>query len=638
MKKLSTLCLVTAVGLSGASAQSVPDQVRLHDSGQEREFIVATDELASTDAQGRLSILPIKRALNAAAATSEARSLTKLTGKETEIVLYGKGAARNEFTRRILTKRIAVQVTAGTDAKALALSVGAKYDKAFPSSANTHIFSTSQAGDALMVAKVLTSKPSVVSATPLLGRRCQQRFAPNDPLFSSQWHLNNPNKLTNPAGMDINVLKAWDSYRGRGVRIGIVDSGVQTSHPDLKANVDFRYGKDWAGKDTDPTPDSFNSHGTSCAGIAAGVGNNGIGITGVAPSAGIVGLRLGLNNLTDADVAEALFYEPNLIQVKSNSWGEPPFVAPGSLATDALRSAAVSGRAGLGTIFVWSAGNDLIFEDNCNYDGYANSIYTIAVGAVDYYGARTDYSEPGACLIVSAPSGSNGRPEITTTANQFYVKDFTGTSAACPIVAGVVALMLEANPYLGWRDVQEILMRSAQKNSSGDSDWILNKAGLKFNHKFGAGVVNASAAVNLAKSWKNLPPQKTIYITRDRLAVNIPEVSSQGITQEFRIPSSSPVKRVEHATLKIDIDHPLSGDLEITLISPSNTVSKLLLNHDELYDQVATLRIKDVKWTFMTVRNWGESAVGTWKVQIRDTQNNSKVGKLNFAELTVFGS
>ena len=174
-------------------------------------------------------------------------------------------------------------------------------------------------------------------------------------------------------------------------------------------------------------------------------------------------------------------------------------------------------------------------------------------------------------------------------------------------------------------------MRSAQKNSPRDSDWIVNKAGLKFNHKFGAGLVDALAAVNLAKSWTNLPPQKTIFVTRDRLAVNIPEVSSNGITQEFRIPTTSPVKRVEHATLKIDIDHPSCGDLEVTLTSPAGTVSNLFVNY-------SNLRTPNVKWTFMTVRNWGESAVGTWKISIRDASPDGKVGKLKFAELTIYGS
>jgi subtilisin-like proprotein convertase family protein len=638
MKKIFILCFVTATALSGASAQSIPERVRLNDSGQEREFIIATDELASTDAQGMVSILPIKRASTATAATSEARSRTKLTGKETEIVLYEKDAPRNEFTRRILTKRIAVQVKAGTDAKALALSVGAKYERVFPTSANTHIFSTLQAGDALFVATALTSRPGVVSATPLLGKMYEKNFVPNDPFFSYQWHLLNTGQFGGAPKMDINVTQAWDSYSGRGVRIGIVDDGVQTSHPDLK--IDERYGKDWIDDDDDDPNPNLNRddiHGTPCASI--------------------VGMRLIVTGtmITDEKVADAMAYQPNLIKIKNNSWGSRElFKGLGDLISNSLESAAVSGRAGLGTIFVFAAGNGDrtgSAQYNSNYDGFTNSIYTIAVGAMDDFGKKAIYSEEGANLVVTAPSDGSGfphvgRPQITTTdlvgkdgynsegklpylADLNYTNDFGGTSAAAPIVSGVVALMLEANPYLGWRDVQEILMKTAKKNDPDDGYWITNKAGLNFNHKYGAGLVDASAAVNHAKSWTNLPPQKTTTGTRN-LPIRIPN-DRTWLAREFSTQTTTSVRRTEHVNVTLDIDHPKVGELEIMLQSPSGTRSNLFVPH-------GNIRNRPLKWTFMTVRNWGESASGKWILYIRDTDSTNNIGTLKSSKLTIYGS
>jgi subtilisin family serine protease len=149
----------------------------------------------------------------------------------------------------------------------------------------------------------------------------------------------------------------------------------------------------------------------------------------------------------------------------------------------ALQNGATVGRGGLGSIWLWAAGNGGSVSDNSNYDGYANSIYTLAIAALNDSGARSAYSEPGANVLVCAPSNDTAaghRGITTTTTNSGYTHTFGGTSSATPLAAGVVALLLESRPQLGWRDVKEILIRSATKISPTHVDWMTNGAGFWF--------------------------------------------------------------------------------------------------------------------------------------------------------------
>jgi kexin len=211
--------------------------------------------------------------------------------------------------------------------------------------------------------------------------------------------------------------------------------------------------------------------------------------------------------------ANALTFQNDNNEIYTCNWG--PYDTglildgPGPLLSQVFRSTVQSGRKGKGSIYVWAAGNGQQNQDNANYDGYVNAIETIAVCSVDDHGVHTRYSEPGACLVVCAPS-SNGFSFITTTevlgpGEDGCTSGFGGTSASGPIVAGVVALMLEANTKLHWRDVQAILIHSARKNDPHDSDWVTNAHGLPVNHKYGFGVVDAAKATILARDWKSLP-------------------------------------------------------------------------------------------------------------------------------------
>ena len=169
------------------------------------------------------------------------------------------------------------------------------------------------------------------------------------------------------------------------------------------------------------------------------------------------------------------------------------------------------GRGNLGNIITWAAGNGLDDDDNSNFDGYANSRHTIAVTAVTHYGEQSWYAEPGANILVAAPSDGDGEG-ITTTDNAGgggynngdYNDNFGGTSSATPLVSGVIALILEANPNLTYRDIEHIIAHSSRQNHADDDSWGTNGAGHDVSHKYGFGVIDASAAVALAENWNNV--------------------------------------------------------------------------------------------------------------------------------------
>ena len=213
-------------------------------------------------------------------------------------------------------------------------------------------------------------------------------------------------------------MTAWDTYKGAGVSIGIVDDGLEVAHPDLAPNADTANDYDFNFLDDDPSPGTSDFHGTACAGVAAGRGDNSLGGSGAAPLATLVGMRLIAGATTDADEADAFSYKKDIIAIKSNSWGpyDGGFGAggPGVVSSAALEDATVTGRGGLGTVFLWAGGNGNQSGDDSNYDGWANSPFAMAVSAITDAGKQSYYSEPGSNMLVCAPS-NGGNEGVTTT-------------------------------------------------------------------------------------------------------------------------------------------------------------------------------------------------------------------------------
>ena len=540
----------------------------------------------------------------------------------------------------ISTKQIIVHFNQ-IDNRATASKWGKKYnlsltqslhlDRAFLYQCNISDDCLENANNAYLDKETIFAYPNWLKPLPT---RSLNDHSANDPLLNNLWHLDNTGQNNGLAHEDANVMNAWNTGHGSSNEvIAIIDNGMDIYHEDLAANIIPGLSQDFVDKDNNP---AGGRHGTNAAGVAAARGGNGIGISGVAPHAGLVGIRL-LGARTQINEAAALTLHKNKIDIYSNSWG-PADIArldgPSPLSKAALVDGIRQGRNGKGSIYVWAAGNGYRNKDNANYDGYANSPYTIAVAASTNTGSHAWYSEKGANLWVNAPS-SGGTLKITTTNNSAgqvaspdnYRDSFGGTSAAAPLVAGVVALMLEQNPELSWRDVQHILAKTAYQNDATDSEWLTNGAGHWVSHKYGFGRVDAAAASLAAKNWKPLPPATTITRTSNP-ELFIPDNNEQGITPSINIENDLAIDYVE---ISFQSDHTRWGDLEISLISPAGTPSVLAessARNGAAYQD---------SWVFGVARLLGESSQGNWTLQVKDKTNDHN-GYLQNWSIKIYGS
>ncbi len=418
----------------------------------------------------------------------------------------------------------------------------------------------------------------------------------------------------------------------------------------------------WSEEEDIPPYHPPGMHGTAVAGVAAAVGGNGEGVSGGAPEADLAEIQLTAEKVTDEKIAKAVSHAHDGIDIYNNSWKPADsFVSPG-LSLAALENNALQGRDGLGNINIFAAGNDGWDGGDVNYNPFANSRYVIPVAAIDYQGKQSWYSEPGASLLVSAYSSSayqdGSSVGITTTDlvngegydEGNYTDRFGGTSSSAPLVSGIVALMLETNPNLTWRDVQHILVDTAEQNDNPDSDWVQNGAGRWVNHKYGFGAVDATLAVEAAMDWQIVEPEVSItsgaidilgwdgegnirHQIGDRLpkndttGVEIPDLDTTGITDAITIYEDIAIEKIE---LVFDADGLYRGDLEIVLISPDGTESVLAqprFDDGTSYD----------KWVFTSSRHWGESSLGEWKLQVRDLMGGD-VGTWNGWKLNFYGT
>lgn len=465
---------------------------------------------------------------------------------------------------------------------------------------------------------------------------------PSDPLFAEQWYLYN---TSNP-GMDLNVVNVWDDYTGNGVFVGVIDDGVDYLHPDLNDNYDSTLDYDSDEGNSDPFGLSTDSHGTSVAGIIGAEAGNGIGGVGVAFDATITGLRATtINGVTDA-----LWRSVNF-DVVNNSWGFSPNFYDNfstslfSEAAQAITNAVDNGRNGLGTAIVFAAGNSRVEGDNTNYHNFQNSRFVTTVAAVDSNGYVTSYSTPGASILVSA-FGSGIPGTIVTTDRTGtagydsgdYTDSFNGTSAAAPMVSGVIALMLEANPNLGYRDIQEILAYSARQTDSLNSGWEINGAnnwnggGLHVSHDYGFGLVDAHAAVRLAETWQT----QSTYSNETGVSASssftkglvIPDADTTGISDTLSISAELQIDFVE---VELNLTHPYRGDLVVTLTSPDGTESVLVNRPSNGSDSG-----DNIVFTLSSTHHWGETSAGDWTLTVKDLAGED-VGFLNNWTLNLYG-
>ena len=472
----------------------------------------------------------------------------------------------------------------------------------------------------------------------------------SDPWYGCQWHLSNTGQFEGGAGEDINVESVWEGGNlGSGVNVAVVDNGLQSDHPDLSANVVATRNHRYRGSGS--VRDPFDTHGTAVAGLIAAAAND-IGVRGVAPGASIYSYNLTADGVTTLDhQADAMTRNLMDTGVSNNSWGFQDDAVPHS--PTALWEAAVArgvtqGYGGKGIVYVIAGGNGAGDNDDSNLDGRANFYAVTAVCAVGYDDTRSAYSEPGANLWVCAPSDSTaGLPEITTTFPMSrYTDGFGGTSAAAPIVSGVVALVRAANANLSWRDVKLILAASARQNDPTDRGWSdgaleygSTTERYSFNHQYGFGVVDAQAAVTLAEGWPDhLPALRVIEVESGRLDIAIPDrevlTTAQPIVTTLDLDSH--VDFIEFVEIEIDVEHGSFRDLNIQLLSPAGESSTLSPSAAVVPITFISVFGFDGSHRFGSAKHLGEDAQGTWQLRLTD-RHPGDTGTLRSWRIKAYG-
>lgn len=596
--------------------------------------------------------------------------------------------AGNPGTFVYLNDQITIQFAAGVNAvkiDAIASSFKLILDKPVLGLPNTFVFLVSKQAteNPIKIANQLQGIKEVLAAEPNILIQTEPHYKPRDTLYPQQWYLNHNGGNQLVVGSHIAVEKAWDITRGvRSVVVAVMDDSFDLNHPDFQGIGKIVAPRDLKDNDFLPLPgDEEASHGTACAGIAVAE-ENGTGIVGVAPGCAFMPIRT--TGFLDDESIEDIFnwaIEKGA-SVISCSWGASAVYFPLSLRQRAaLSRAATQGRQGKGCVILFAAGNanrpidgavnernwpKNILSGNTHWlSGFTVHPDVIAVSASTSLNKKAAYSNWGTNIAICAPS-NNAPPGISfqdtgfmqtqpaiasslaglgiLTTDQIgaagyepgnFTSTFGGTSSATPVVAGVAALVLSANPDLTAGQVKLILQQTADKIMDANPDPQLSLRGGTYDAKghsqwFGYGKVNAAKAVQAASQLRAVASSGTKQIgARNDSQIAIPDNNRQGVKSAIAISDSSAIQNIQ---VTVNVTHDFLGDLEIYLIAPNN--QQVLLQNRTLgrrtdLQATYTVRSHPALKTLLSL-----SARGKWQLWLIDYAPQD-VGKLWGWELSL---
>uniref|UniRef100_A0A8C4MPC9 Neuroendocrine convertase 1 n=1 Tax=Equus asinus asinus TaxID=83772 RepID=A0A8C4MPC9_EQUAS len=381
----------------------------------------------------------------------------------------------------------------------------------------------------------------------------------NDPMWNQQWYLQDTRMTAALPKLDLHVIPVWQKgITGKGVVITVLDDGLEWNHTDIYDNYDPEASYDFNDNDHDPfpryDPTNENKHGTRCAGEIAMQANNHKCGVGVAYNSKVGGIRMLDGIVTDAIEASSIGFNPGHVDIYSASWGP----------------------------------ND----DGKTVEGPGR----LAQKAFEY-----------------------GVKQTSADLHNDCTETHTGTSASAPLAAGIFALALEANPNLTWRDMQHLVVWTSEYDPlANNPGWKKNGAGLMVNSRFGFGLLNAKALVDLAepRTWSSVPEKKECVVkdndfepraltANGEVIIEIPTRACEG--------QENAIKSLEHVQFEATIEYSRRGDLHVTLTSAAGTSTVLLAERER---DTSPNGFKN--WDFMSVHTWGENPIGTWTLRITD--------------------
>lgn len=478
-----------------------------------------------------------------------------------------------------------------------------------------------------------------------------------DTFFDMQWHIHSLGTYTNDSnvltiiGNDLDLLDTYRNYmgynKGDNIIIQVVDTGIDTDHEDLSDNMDFSrsYDGETLG---DPSGDHF--HGTMVSGVMAATAFNAKGVRGIIPFAKIAGS----NWIESGQSIEALEKAwltgngANEIAVSNNSWGT--YYSTDTEYEDIMALGTSTLRDGKGRIYVFAGGNDRIDRGNANLQYILSNRYAIAVSALKHDNTYADYSTPGANILVSGYGGNyhDDSPTLGTTTimgtavntgsiytkntwsddiNKNYTYTANGTSVASPTVAALIALVLEACPNLGWRDVKYLIAKHAKQVDPLNSTWVTNSVDFKHSPDYGFGLINAGGMIEECTStYEHLPIEQHISISKDFDTL----IEDNNTTHAFDMNITDTID-IEWIEVTIDSNITNASDYKINLISPQDTNISLLTENAKISGAWM-----EGGFRFGTPAMIDETSDGKWIIEIIDTKSGIEGGLQSIA-LKIYG-
>ncbi|MGM0454681.1 MAG: S8 family serine peptidase [Cyanobacteriota bacterium] len=535
----------------------------------------------------------------------------------------------------------------------------------------------------IKIANRLIEREDILAAEPNIVTHSAPSYRPSDRYYPQQWYLNHHGGPDLAPDSHIAAEQAWDITRGdRSIVVAIADDAIDLNHPDFQGIGKIVAPRDFRNRDGLPLPErDSDNHGTACAGVCLAE-ETGEGIVGIAPGCALMPLAT-TGYLDDRSIEELFDWAIERgASVISCSWGASAVYFRLSMRQRAaLTRAARLGRHGKGAVIVFAAGNaNRPTQGEINEQGWTQNILSgttkwlsgfaahpevIAVSACTSLNQKAAYSNWGQEISVCAPS-NNAPPGIWLQETGYvntapvirksllgkgvftsdrsgdrgyspsdYTHGFGGTSSACPLVAGVAALVLSVNPNLTAAEVKAILEKTADKIVDPESDPQL---GTRFGQYdgdghskwFGYGKVNAYQAVLAAKQQSQVPLSVTRRVRgRNERQIAIPDGDANGITSPIRVRDRLTVVEVE---ITLELDHPDWGDVEVMVLTPEGET--VMLQGRGIRGQGLFRQSYDFNNTPQLKRLLGRSAEGNWALKVCDRAAGD-TGVLNFWQLTV---